>query len=142
MPRRCPSALRGEVPVRGGSGGRRRRYPCVDRLSGSCAADIRRLERSRFLPEETAEAFWHWKALAHGPLRLIADPETANRCGIPGCCDVGYFRDRLEAVVHALPTKSARELRALVTALDDKILGRARALRSDGPGTPWWRDQL
>ncbi|MFI5884542.1 hypothetical protein [Streptomyces sp. NPDC051554] len=139
MPRRRPSALRGEVPVRHAS---RRRYPSIDRLSGSCTADLRRLERSRFLPAETAEAFWHWKALAHGPLRLIADPVTANRCGIPGCCDMGYFRDHLEAVLHALPTKSARELRALVSALDDKILMRAKAIQVGGLGVPWWRDQL
>ncbi|MFJ5308931.1 hypothetical protein [Streptomyces sp. NPDC088350] len=120
----------------------RRRYPCIDRLSGSSAADLRRLERSRFLPDETAEAFWHWKALAHGPLRLIADPVTANRCGIPGCCDMGYFRDHLEAVLHALPTKSARELRALVSALDDKIIARSKNIQVDNLGAPWWRDQL
>lgn len=140
MPRRRPSALRGELPVRCVS---RRRYPSIDRLSGSCAADVRRLERSRFLTGETAEAFWHWKALAHGPLRLIADPVTANRCGIPGCCDMGYFRDHLEAVLHALPKKSARELRGLVYALDDRILTRARAVQVGNlGGVPWWRDQL
>jgi len=139
MPRRRPSALRGELPVRRVS---RRRYPCIDRLSGSCTADLRRLERSRFLPDETAEAFWHWKALAHGPLRLIEDSVTANRCRIPGCCDMGYFRDHLEAVLHALPVRSARELRVLVSALDDKILTRARTIQAGGPGPPWWRDQL
>jgi hypothetical protein len=139
MPRRRPSALRGAFPVRGA---RRRRYRAIDRLSGSCAADLRRLERTRCLPEETAEAFRRWKALAHGPLRLIADPATEQRCGIPGCCDVGYFRDHLEAVLHALPKKSARELRVLVTALDEKILTRARTIRVDNPGVPWWRDQF
>ena len=139
MPRRRPSALRGTFPVRGS---RRRRHPAIDRLSGSCTADLRRLERSRFLPEETEEAFWRWKALADGPLRLIVDPATAQRCGIPGCCDVGYFRDHLEAVLHALPKKSARELRALVSALDDRILKRARTIQVDNLGVPWWRDQL
>lgn len=64
MPRRRPSALRGELPVRVLV---RRRYPAIDRLSGSCTADLRRLERTRFWPEATAEAFWHWKTLAHGP---------------------------------------------------------------------------
>ncbi|WP_216588064.1 hypothetical protein [Streptomyces brasiliscabiei] len=105
-------------------------------------AALRRLERARFLPDATAEAFWHWKRLAHGPLRDLAAPETANRCGLPGCCDVGYFRDHLEAVLNALPTKSARELRLLVTALDDRILRRARAIQVDNRGVPWWRDQL
>ncbi|GAB7106705.1 hypothetical protein JCM4814A_50190 [Streptomyces phaeofaciens JCM 4814] len=139
MPRRRPSALRSERLARTV---RRRRYPSIDRLSGSCTADLRRLERSRFLPEETEEAFWHWKSLAHGPLRLIADPVTAQRCGIPGCCDISSFRDHLEAVLHALPKKSARELRALVEALDDKILRRVRAIQVDNLGEPWWRDQL
>ncbi|TPQ18822.1 hypothetical protein [Streptomyces sporangiiformans] len=68
---------------------------------------------------------------------------TAQRCGIPGCCDVGCFRDHLEAVLHALPKKSARELRALVAALDDKILRRAKsAIQVDNLGVPWWRDQF
>ncbi|GGR23046.1 hypothetical protein GCM10010251_43870 [Streptomyces aurantiogriseus] len=139
MPRRRPSALRGELPVRGA---RPRRHPSIDRLSGSCTADLRRLERARFWPEATAEAFLQWKTLAHGPLRRIADPATAQRCGIPGCCDMGHFRDHLEAVLHALPKKSARELRALVSALDDKILTRARVIQVDHLGVPWWRDQL
>lgn len=139
MPRRRPSALRAELRVRGVGP---RRYPDIDGLSGRCTADVRRLECSRFFPEDTAEAFWHWKALAQGPLRLIADPTTAQRCGIPGCCDVGHFRDHLEAVLHALPKKSARELRALVTALDDEILRRAKAIQVDNLGVPWWRDQL
>ncbi|MFM9691884.1 hypothetical protein [Streptomyces europaeiscabiei] len=139
MPRRRPSVLRGEFPVRGSV---RRRYPSIDRLSGSCTADLRRLERARCWPEDTAEAFWHWKALAHGPLRRIAAPATAQRCGIPGCCDPGYFRDHLEAVLHALPRKSARELRALVRALDDKILARAKVIQVGSVDEPWWRDQL
>lgn len=69
---------------------------------------------------------------------LIADPLTAIRCGMPGCCDVAYFRDHLEAVLHALPTKSARELRALVSALDDKIIARAKNILIGDLGVPWW----
>ncbi|WP_159062943.1 hypothetical protein [Streptomyces scabiei] len=45
-------------------------------------------------------------------------------------------------MLHALPKKSARELRALVRALDDKILARAKAIRVGGVDEPWWRDQL
>ncbi|MEV6398871.1 hypothetical protein AB0M39_29495 [Streptomyces sp. NPDC051907] len=122
---------------------RRRRYPSIDRLSGACAADIRRLERTRFWPEATAEAFWHWAALAHGPLRRIAGSFTATRCGIPECgCDPGYFRDHLEEVLHALSKKSARELRTLVWALDARILARAKTIRADAPDVVWWPDQL
>ncbi|MEI5525738.1 hypothetical protein WB401_38160 [Streptomyces brasiliscabiei] len=55
---------------------------------------------------------------------------------------MGYFRDPLEAVLHALPTKSASELRFLVTALDDEIQLRSRAIEVDNRGVPLWRDQL
>ncbi|MFE5158104.1 hypothetical protein ACFRNT_06120 [Streptomyces sp. NPDC056697] len=137
MPRRRPSALRGDVPVRVL---RRRRYPPIDRLSGSCAADLRRLERIRFWPEAIEEAFWHWRTLAHGPLRCVVDAFSGPRCGIHECgCDPGYFRDCLETTLHALPKKSARELRVLVLALDAKIAARARIIPVDAPDSPWWR---
>ncbi|MFF3142695.1 hypothetical protein [Streptomyces mirabilis] len=45
-------------------------------------------------------------------------------------------------MLHALPKKSSRELRALVSALDDKILTRAKAIQVDNLDVPWWRDQL
>ncbi|ANP56094.1 hypothetical protein J2Z21_003990 [Streptomyces griseochromogenes] len=140
MPRRRPSALRSELPVRLP---RRRRYPLIDRLSGSCTADLRRLARTRFGPEATEEAFWHWKALAHGPLRYLADPFAGPDCGISECgCNGAGFRDHLEAVLHALPRKSARELRARVRALDERILTRAEVIPAAGPDAPWWRDML
>ncbi|WP_458244670.1 hypothetical protein [Streptomyces sp. MAI_2237] len=120
---------------------RRRRYPPIDRLSGSCAAALRRLERTRFWPEATEEAFWHWRALAHGPLRRLVDPLAGPGCGILecGCYDAG-FRGHLETVLHALPKKSARELRALVRALDEKILTRAAVIPADSLDVPWWRE--
>ncbi|MFG2195740.1 hypothetical protein [Streptomyces sp. NPDC048639] len=137
MPRRRPSALRGELPVRAIG---RRRYPTIDRLSGSCTAALRRLERTRFGREATEEAFWHWKTLAHGPVRDLADPYVDPGCGVPECgCNGGYFRSHLEAVLQALPSKSARELRALVRALDDRILARAWIIPADPRGAPWWR---
>lgn len=140
MPRRRPSALRGDLSVRPW---RRRQYPFIDRLSGSCTADLRRLERTRFWPEATEEAFWHWQAYAHGPLRQLADPLARSDCGIPECrCYSAGFREHLEAVLHALPRKSARELRALVWALDRKILARAKVIPADSLDVPWWRGQL
>ncbi|MFG2476520.1 hypothetical protein [Streptomyces fagopyri] len=42
-------------------------------------------------------------------------------------------------MLHALPRKSARELRALVRALDEKILTRARTIPADSLDAPWWR---
>lgn len=139
MPRRRPSALRGEHTVRGAAG----RRPAIDGLSGSCTADLRRLERTRCWPESTVTAFRHWRDLAHGPVRRIAAPFSGARCGIPACgCDPGYFRDHLETVLHALPARSARELGALVRALDEKIITRARVIHVAAPGAHWWRDQL
>ncbi|MFF4786285.1 hypothetical protein ACFY3E_33800 [Streptomyces griseorubiginosus] len=49
------------------------------------------------------------------------------------------FRGHLETVLHALPRKSARELRSLVRPLDRKILARAKALPAHSPDAPWWR---
>ncbi|MEV5530997.1 hypothetical protein [Streptomyces prunicolor] len=45
-------------------------------------------------------------------------------------------------MLHALPRKSARELRALVRALDKKILARAKVIRADSLDVPWWRGRL
>lgn len=140
MPRRRPSALRGEIPARRQHWGR---PASIDRLSASCNADIRRLELSRRWYESTAGAFSQWKLLAYGPSRRFAEPFPAEACGIPGCgCSPGYFRDHLEAVLHALPRKSARELRTLVRSLDRVILDRALIIHIDHPDEPWWRRQL
>ncbi|MFJ3661357.1 hypothetical protein ACIPPM_12940 [Streptomyces sp. NPDC090119] len=118
-------------------------FPAIDRLSGACAAHIRRVEHRRFWLGATDKAFWDWARLAHGPLRAIADPRTSDRCGIPECgCDPSYSRDHLEEMMHVLPTKSARELRQLVRDLDSKILRRARVISAPSPDLPWWRHQL
>ncbi|MFG2756724.1 hypothetical protein [Streptomyces wuyuanensis] len=45
-------------------------------------------------------------------------------------------------MLHALPRKSARELRALVWALDGKILARAKVIPADSLDMPWWQGQL
>ncbi|MFF8368945.1 hypothetical protein ACF05W_08910 [Streptomyces lydicus] len=45
-------------------------------------------------------------------------------------------------MLHALPKKSARELRALVRALDGKILTRAKVIPADIPEAPWWLGQF
>ncbi|MEU0738140.1 hypothetical protein [Streptomyces sp. NPDC006134] len=45
-------------------------------------------------------------------------------------------------MLHALPRKSARELRSLVWALDEKILERAQVIPADSLDVPWWRGWL
>ena len=143
MPRRRPSAVRDDLPVRPRRHYFHYPYPPISGLSGACEAHIRRLEHARFWQGATAKAFWDWAALAHGPLKRIADPFTSIRCGIPECgCDPGYSRDHLEEIMHALPKKSARELRRLVWDLDSKIIRRAKVIHAPSPDVPWWRDQL
>ncbi|MFI5824871.1 hypothetical protein ACIA8I_38195 [Streptomyces rishiriensis] len=64
-------------------------------------------------------------------------------CGVAECgCYGAGFRGHLEAVLHALPRKSARELRALVRALDRKILARAQVIPADSLDVPWWQGQF
>ncbi|MER5436848.1 hypothetical protein [Streptomyces sp. NPDC002588] len=128
MPRRRPAALRHERA-------RTARRSAIDHLSSSCTAAVHRLERTRFPGLDTAEAFHRWRSLAHGPLRDLALPSPYHY----DCCDPSDARDQLEAVIHALPTRNARELRALVSALDHKILTRNRALRPGNGDSPWWR---
>ncbi|MFD3836862.1 hypothetical protein ACFWWC_11445 [Streptomyces sp. NPDC058642] len=43
-------------------------------------------------------------------------------------------------MLHALPTGSARELRALLHDLDAVILRRARVLPYSSPDVPWWKE--
>ncbi|MCX4763330.1 hypothetical protein OG562_20620 [Streptomyces sp. NBC_01275] len=45
-------------------------------------------------------------------------------------------------MLHALPGKSARELRVLVRALDKKILARARVIPADSLDVLWWRGRF
>ncbi|GGW73386.1 hypothetical protein GCM10010381_67680 [Streptomyces xantholiticus] len=66
--------MRKDLPVRLRRHYLRHPYPPINRLSGACQAHIRKLERTRSWPGDTAEAFWHWAALAHGPLKRITDP--------------------------------------------------------------------
>ncbi|WP_277922195.1 hypothetical protein [Streptomyces sp. Root369] len=40
-------------------------------------------------------------------------------------------------MLHALPRKSARDLRALVWALDRKVLARAKVTPADSLDLPW-----
>ncbi|MFI9762494.1 hypothetical protein ACIHFB_31745 [Streptomyces sp. NPDC051963] len=143
MPRRPPSVVRRDLPVRFRPDRVRFLDPQIGRLSAGCAADIRRLERQRFGAGTTARAFRSWSALAHGPLRAIApEPFAVTRCGLAECCEPDYSRDVLEEVLHALPARSARELRRLVAVLDARIVSRAQVIPVPSPGVPWWREHL
>ena len=136
MPRRRPHALRSEIPRRTGY---RPRHPAIDRLPGSCHAAITRLESAWMWPGAVFQAFRGWRSFAHGPLRDLTSISVAG-CGTPECCPApDADRDVLEAALHRLPPKSARELRALVGALDEKILGRAVVIPRRPSDPYWWR---
>ncbi|GLV75052.1 hypothetical protein [Streptomyces hygroscopicus] len=54
----------------------------------------------------------------------------------------GFFRDRLETALHALPKKSARGLRVVVWPLDAKIVARTGIICVETPYSWWWRGPL
>ncbi|MEU9114739.1 hypothetical protein AB0D04_23825 [Streptomyces sp. NPDC048483] len=137
MPRRRPSAVRGDMPLRAHS---RQQFPVIDRLSGACVAHIRRLERTRLWPGAAPEAFWHWSVLAGRPLRHFAHGRSLG-CPCTQCefgYDAPYYRTVLEVVLRHLPRKSARELRVRVWALDARIRGRVLGICADAPDALWW----
>ncbi|MFG2307420.1 hypothetical protein ACGFS9_01835 [Streptomyces sp. NPDC048566] len=85
------------------------------------------------------EAFWHWRTLAHGPLRHLLDQMEDSGCSVRACGCYGVdFRGHLAVVLRALPPRSARELRALVLPLDAKILARAKVVPAHSLDAAWW----
>ncbi|WP_460066752.1 hypothetical protein [Streptomyces sp. YKOK-I1] len=74
------------------------------------------------------------------PSRLRADSRrfaAHHRHSRPG--RLSDERGLLELAIHALPRKSSRELRALVTPLDLRILEHPEAVPSSDPPPRWWR---
>ncbi|WP_416982659.1 hypothetical protein [Streptomyces sp. T028] len=134
MPRRRPSRLRAD--------NRRfaahHRYSKIGRLSGSAQAQIVRLERTRLRPDVIEQALASWTALARTPKGRLPSP-FADNCGVPECCpQPADERELLELAIHALPRKSSRELRALVTPLDLRILEHPDAVPYSDPPPRWW----
>jgi hypothetical protein len=120
MPRRRPTQLRPPVIH-----GRPRRVPQVARVSAGTLRAIAELERTRLHPGAIAEALTHWTRFVRGPARLLSDYEP-EACPCP-CCewdDPASRREALKLALHALPTRAARELCALVKPLDEIFLAR------------------
>ncbi|GJF33858.1 hypothetical protein KNE206_65580 [Kitasatospora sp. NE20-6] len=136
MPRRRPSDLRSErrrSPVERG------RYSRIGQLSGSAQAEIIRLERTRLEPGDLSRALASWSVLAHTPRRRSL--VFRSGCGVPACCppEPTEWRDLLDAAVHALPAKSARELTRIVGRLDSRILDHPDLRHTVSPLGRWWR---
>ncbi|MEO3978040.1 hypothetical protein [Streptomyces sp. CAU 1734] len=118
MPRRRPGRVRAE---------QWQRHPLTHRvtitgLSAPARAEVARVERSRnFLwPGVTADSLRLWKEFVRQPYRKLWSEYENGSCGIWECCGNPFeAREFLDAVVHGMSRRRARELRLLVDRLDD-----------------------
>ena len=170
MPRKRPGAIRATPPAArcavrqwtGEGGGP------IDRLSPAATAVVRAVEFGGCLgryahdgegydpdlfnehvrPGRTATFLAQYREFLRQPghkLRL-----EASLCpGCPGCQydDLALVRDALEAVTRRLPPPARREMRRLLSRLDDEF--RRRTLpdshprtRWDGEPLPWWHRRI
>lgn len=84
-------------------------------------AELARLERTRnyLWPGAVAESLARWREIVHTPHRRLL--VRYEGCGIWRCCgDPHEVRHLLECTMRALPRRSARRLRRMVTALDEQ----------------------
>ncbi|MEV5599397.1 hypothetical protein [Streptomyces sp. NPDC052496] len=109
-------------------------FTVVDGLDASAQLDVRALERSRLSPGSVATALRNWRQQLQLPDRHVAD---TSYYGCP-CCDGRDGRAELEFALHALPRRSARQLRALVQPLDDAFLARTYHDPHTPENLPWW----
>ena len=105
---------------------REQRTSQISRLSPAALRAIALIERTHLRPGQTAEALTGWARFVHGPVRAITGYEQDD-CPCPGCewGDPVTRRAALATVLRVLPTRPARELRALVRPLDELYLARS-----------------
>lgn len=117
MPRRRPGRVRAELPRV------RRPYDDVTVIPGLSApalGEVRRIERlKKYLwPGSVGGALVRWRKFVHEPTRRLAY-YNEGRCHRWECCgDPWQAREYLEAVMHAMSPRRARELCRIVDALD------------------------
>jgi hypothetical protein len=100
------------------------------------------LERTRFDPGAVATALAQWTALARTPRGRQLELYSPG-CGVPSCCPPpGDDRDLLEHAVHAMPRKSARELRAILSSLDEAITSHPDVAHTHVFRGRWWIDDV
>ncbi|GAA2805591.1 hypothetical protein GCM10010452_37950 [Crossiella cryophila] len=87
---------------------------------------IAELERDRLKPGAIAEALDGWSRFVHGTRHTLATYAPED-CPCPGCQwdDPVERRKALLLALHVLPTRAARELRALIRPLDERYLSRS-----------------
>ncbi len=123
MPRRRPSRVRAESRDRSPY---LRDQPGPASASSALVAALRVLDRERFLPGAGVRALRRWAEISREP-RPYCCP----------CCDEGH-REVIEVALHALPPRTARELRALVEPLDAAFAARTSPDPFAPPDDPWW----
>ncbi|MEU1744065.1 hypothetical protein [Streptomyces pristinaespiralis] len=120
MPRRRPGHVRAEQRVRERC--RKNRMRPVHGISRHTQYEIVRIEETRnyLWTGAVGESLDLWRTFVGRPdRRLWRDDEDG--CTEWLCCgDPLRARDMLEGAVLALPRRAARELRAMVLALDDR----------------------
>ncbi|MGK5631819.1 hypothetical protein [Streptomyces sp. URMC 123] len=113
--------------------------PAVAGLSGGSAGAVARFEADEGLGDgDVARAFALWARAVRGPAHTLRSGD--DDCGVDACCHPHLAaRDLLETAVLRLPSRAARELRALVRPHDEIYESRSLA----DPGAPaserWWR---
>lgn len=130
MTRRRPAQVRGGLAPR-----RPVAFTVVDGLDVAAQLDVRTFERARLAPGAIARALRSWRQQVRLSRRYVTD---TTPYGCPCCCDGGHGRTELKLALHALPRRSARQLRALVEPLDDTFLARTLPDPRLPEDLPWW----
>jgi hypothetical protein len=140
MPRRRPSAVRAALPLHPRKS---RAFSVIDGLSAATSAEIRRWERARRKPGEVARDldWWTRQAAEMSSRRWHGIGSGPYFYGCP-CCDYDAPRGRegLEEVLRALSRRGRRELRAVVEAVDSRVLASTYGDPPDTPG--WWNQRM
>ena len=122
MPRRRPGRLRAENHPRARR--EQKRLPAIDGLSSKTVAEIRRIEHRhpQLWPGIIDEALLSWERYARDPGQAPWDDHLQPRfwyCCWECCGSPLMARDFLDAVVHAMRTGPARELRIRLRHADE-----------------------
>ncbi|MEV7185554.1 hypothetical protein [Kitasatospora sp. NPDC093102] len=92
----------------------------IDGVSARALAEVARLERTRnyLRPGDVTAALRRWRAYVHRPERLLWQDYGEGDLHWYCCGNPWDDRELLEAVMHALSPRHARELRAAVGRWD------------------------
>ena len=132
VPRRRPSSIL--------SAGRRTRRPDVHRRvpglpagSNALAGAVNRLEHERLWDGAVSDAFRSWERVVRAGY-----PWRDPLCPWKDHLEIFDGRALLERAMHALPRRAARELRRMVTPLDEAYLLKTSPQPLAAPDDPWW----